>query len=683
MAAEDGRASRMELSAGAPSDFFCPISHEMMVRPVVCSDGHSYERAEIARWLQQHNTSPRTGLTLPNLTLTPNITLRNAIEDWRVKTFRLIRPADLTIGEQIGRGTFNRVYAAKLVVRREGAPPRTIDVAASIRVHADIGATEEEIKTLVKLSAHPNLVKYIGLIEPYAGNPAIIITELAPKGSVSDFMETQHLSSEHQQIMLRQIASGMQALSDAKFVHRDLAARNVLVFHFNSSDASKLVVKICDFGLSKRIAYQATHATVGGDVVPYRWMPPEAIRQRRFSEASDVWAFGVTAWEILTGGDLPYWEIDDEATVKRGVVAGTLRLTRPTGDHVSDPLWELVESCFRYEKADRPTFAELLARLPAPAAAPHFSMEGPLSLKKNATSDFWFGAAAEKEIDYIMAVASFETFQAWKDCAKASMPHNTDLLATAPPALQLPPPPSGTVLGVRVEGGIAKLMGAYLLNLQHSPKSDATHVYTHMQNKDLHLFRDVSDGWWYINSTKRMLSTDPLLATDSLGCKKGALIASATTSSFRQHGPSPLGLPWKEATMFWWWQRNTKLTVTELSAEDIHNERLRRGGARMSTTIGASAGVVESLFAALPTPMLEGTRSADPWLLVQPPPPELEIQVAGRGRPGIADGDILLGEDGTHDTEAGNVAVVAIAEARLSTPGSVVAAAAPGGAFEG
>ena len=133
MAAEDGRASRMELSAGAPSDFFCPISHEMMVRPVVCSDGHSYERAKIARWLQQDNTSPRTGLTLPNLMLTPNITLRNAIEGWREKTFRLIRPADLTKGEQIGRGTFNRVYAATLVVRREGAPPRTIDVAASIR----------------------------------------------------------------------------------------------------------------------------------------------------------------------------------------------------------------------------------------------------------------------------------------------------------------------------------------------------------------------------------------------------------------------------------------------------------------------------------------------------------------------------------------------------------------------
>ena len=39
---------------------------------------------------------------------------------------------------------------------------------------------------------------------------------------------------------------------------------------------------------------------------------------------------------------------------------------------------------------------------------------------------------------------------------------------------------------------------------------------------------------------------------------------------------------------------------------------------------------------------------------------------AGRGRPGISDGDFLLGKDNTHDNEAGNVAVVSFAEARLA-----------------
>ena len=74
-----------------------------------------------------------------------------------------------------------------------------------------------------------------------------------------------------------------------------------------------------------------------------------------------------------------------------------------------------------------------------------------------------------------------------------------------------------------------------------------------------------------------------------------------------------------------------------------------------------------------------------PLYLLRRPPTTLPLpseQGGGGGssnigafsRPGIAGGDILLGEGGTHDTEEGNVAVVAIAEARLSTPGSVVAA---------
>ena len=39
----------------------CPISHEIMVDPVVGEDGQTYERKELARWLHGKNTSPMTG----------------------------------------------------------------------------------------------------------------------------------------------------------------------------------------------------------------------------------------------------------------------------------------------------------------------------------------------------------------------------------------------------------------------------------------------------------------------------------------------------------------------------------------------------------------------------------------------------------------------------------------------
>ena len=49
-----------------PAQYRCPISQELMEDPVATSDGHTYERREIFRWLCTHNTSPLTGATLPN-----------------------------------------------------------------------------------------------------------------------------------------------------------------------------------------------------------------------------------------------------------------------------------------------------------------------------------------------------------------------------------------------------------------------------------------------------------------------------------------------------------------------------------------------------------------------------------------------------------------------------------------
>ena len=64
-------------------NFMCPITFEVMGDPVSCADGHSYDRAAITRWLQDHNTSPKTGMPLEHTNLVPNHALRSAIQDWQ------------------------------------------------------------------------------------------------------------------------------------------------------------------------------------------------------------------------------------------------------------------------------------------------------------------------------------------------------------------------------------------------------------------------------------------------------------------------------------------------------------------------------------------------------------------------------------------------------------------------
>jgi serine/threonine protein kinase len=223
------------------------------------------------------------------------------------------------------------------------------------------GSCEEEAAKLVRLRRHPGLVQYLGICTD--GPDQLLLTELATHGSLDQFLEDHEddITLAHKLRMLQQVCEGMVALSGAGLAHRDLATRNILVFDFDAANPAATVVKITDFGLAIERHYQ-THSTVPGDSVPFRWMSPEALRRRRFSEKSDVWAFGVTAWELLTGGDVPYAFIESNEAVAERVCGGE-RLARPT--ECPDALWTLLQRMWAERPADRPTFTDVASELAA------------------------------------------------------------------------------------------------------------------------------------------------------------------------------------------------------------------------------------------------------------------------------------------------------------------------------
>ena len=65
-----------------PQEFMCPITQDLMVSPVICRDGITYEESAIRQWLQYHNTSPVTREHLSALDLIPNRALKSTIEDY-------------------------------------------------------------------------------------------------------------------------------------------------------------------------------------------------------------------------------------------------------------------------------------------------------------------------------------------------------------------------------------------------------------------------------------------------------------------------------------------------------------------------------------------------------------------------------------------------------------------------
>jgi len=63
-------------------DFICPITKEVMLEPVITSDGYSYESWAIEEWFRENTTSPMTNKYLKNRTLIPNYILKTLINNY-------------------------------------------------------------------------------------------------------------------------------------------------------------------------------------------------------------------------------------------------------------------------------------------------------------------------------------------------------------------------------------------------------------------------------------------------------------------------------------------------------------------------------------------------------------------------------------------------------------------------
>ena len=74
-------------------------------------------------------------------------------------------------------------------------------------------------------------------------------------------------------------------------------------------------------------------------IIPVRWMAPETIRycnEMKFTVASDVWAYGVTIWEIYTYGETPYYSFNNNEARKEIVRGLILEIPETCPDRLKD-----------------------------------------------------------------------------------------------------------------------------------------------------------------------------------------------------------------------------------------------------------------------------------------------------------------------------------------------------------
>lgn len=98
-------------------------------------------------------------------------------------------------------------------------------------------------------------------------------------------------------LILLYIVRGMKVLEELGITHRDLAAKNILVSH----NAKQLIVKIGDLGS----ACFGDYVGFGYDKMTITHRAPEIQKAQKegkehpFTPKSDVWSFGIVAWEVL------------------------------------------------------------------------------------------------------------------------------------------------------------------------------------------------------------------------------------------------------------------------------------------------------------------------------------------------------------------------------------------------
>uniref|UniRef100_A0A914Y155 Protein kinase domain-containing protein n=1 Tax=Panagrolaimus superbus TaxID=310955 RepID=A0A914Y155_9BILA len=163
--------------------------------------------------------------------------------------------------------------------------------------------------------------------------------------------------------ILWQISDGMEYLASLGILHKDLAARNILL-------SQRLEAKITDFGLATITATSScsdetskfTYEAPIQRRLPLRWMAPEALKNRSFSEASEVWSFGILAWEVFSKGEIPYGTFDGNDILEY-ILAGN-RLKIP--EKVSED-WKtlLLKNCWSEKKEARASFKEIKSKIGA------------------------------------------------------------------------------------------------------------------------------------------------------------------------------------------------------------------------------------------------------------------------------------------------------------------------------
>ncbi|XP_014881231.1 serine/threonine-protein kinase LMTK2-like [Poecilia latipinna] len=250
--------------------------------------------------------------------------------------------------QEIGNGWFGQVLLSEIYTDPGGARVvvKELKASASAKEQNDFLQQGDPYRVL----QHPNILQCLG--QCVEAIPFLLVFEYCEMGDLRSYLSQQDWTLRNAELLQLQrmaceIAAGVTHLHKHNFLHSDLALRNCYL-------TSDLTVKVGDYGIGP-YRYKDDYIITEDDVfAPLRWLAPELVVERHGgvitmeqTKASNVWALGVTLWELFENATQPYPHLHDREVLHHVIKEQQVKLFKPQLElPYSDRWYEVLQFCW-------------------------------------------------------------------------------------------------------------------------------------------------------------------------------------------------------------------------------------------------------------------------------------------------------------------------------------------------
>ncbi|KAL6102844.1 lmtk2 [Pungitius sinensis] len=265
--------------------------------------------------------------------------------------------------QEIGNGWFGQVLLSEIYTDPGGARVvvKELKANASAKEQNDFLQQGDPYRVL----QHPNILQCLG--QCVEAIPFLLVFEYCEMGDLRGYLSQQDWMFQNAELLQLQrmaceIAAGVTHLHKHNFLHSDLALRNCYL-------TGDLTVKVGDYGIGP-YRYKEDYIITEDDVfAPLRWLAPELVGERHGgvitmeqTKPSNVWALGVTLWELFESAAQPYPHLSDREVLNHVIKDRQVKLFKPQLELPYSDRWhEVLQFCWL--SPDKRATAEEVHRL--------------------------------------------------------------------------------------------------------------------------------------------------------------------------------------------------------------------------------------------------------------------------------------------------------------------------------